>query len=166
MSQINLTALKTASLVMLLTAICAGTASADDDYVGDKLSAATLSCGGNHSDAVVNNTVYSLRNLNNTQSIIVDSIVIRDARANVIFDYPNMNSVPGKIRTTLGPRESTRIFTTDILTGVPIASRPLQTDISWHAANNSDVRPLRISVTRITGDGRSAGSCTYLKTAK
>jgi hypothetical protein len=115
---------------------------------------ATVGCIGQvatfpiNSDNIINHTVYTFRNFNDTKTIRIDRIVVRDADGNVRCDYPTLNSFPTDFKSALPPHQSTRLVTSD-MAGC-IAPQPfgaIQTVITWSFSSGKVGIPLSVTST-------------------
>lgn len=120
----------------------------------------TVGCGGQVATYIINgndvdfHTTYTLKNFNDTQTIVIDRIVVYDADGKVCCDYPNTDSFPPPFKSLLYPHQATAIYTQDmkfcsksIIPG-PIVSRGgIQTIINWSFSSGITGEPLSVFAT-------------------
>ena len=114
-------------------------------------------CGGNNflrlSGTEVHTTTWSLRNLNETESIIIDRFRIFNARGVVLFDslggsLPSSNNgVLGPSNNMLNPNQSAHFSSDGIIPFLALTDRGVSLEVNWSAARPAlslDVVQVRI----------------------
>jgi len=134
----------------------------------------TIACGGQIStfkvsaneNEIVNHTLYTLKNYNDIQTIVIDGIVVYDADGNVRCDYPKIDSFPPAFKSSLSPHQATAIYTQDMkfcstkLIPEPLVVRGgIQTIINWSFSSGKTGEPLSVFATGMFVD--NTGGYTF-----
>lgn len=132
----------------------------------------TVGCGGQVATSIINgndvdfHTTYTLKNFSDTQTIVIDRIVVYDADGKVRCDYPNTDSFPPPFKSLLYPHQATAIYTQDmkfcsksIIPGHIVSRGGIQTIINWSFSSGKTGEPLSVFATGMYVD--NTGGYTF-----
>jgi len=132
---------------------------------GGQVATSVLKINDNNHD-VVFHTLYTLKNYNDTQTIVINRILVYDADGNLRCDYPNVDNFPVKFRSSLPPHQATAIYTQDMTScstkfdPAPIVTRGgIQTIINWSFSSGKVGEPLSVIATAMNVD--NTGGYTF-----
>ena len=132
-------------VVAMFSMTFAQQASADRPEGAAKGREGVVRCGGNNflrlEGTEIHFTSYALRNLDSTNSIVIDRMRFFDAPGNVLFDSAASglplaaNEILGPANNTLGPNQTAQFDSNDILAFLNDQRlRPIQLEIQWSAS--------------------------------
>lgn len=156
------------SCVALLSLTITNTAMADPDADDVQASSGVLHCGGNNflrlNGTEIQFTAYNIRNFDSTTPITIKRMRAFDATGIAVFDSSITglplapNGLLGPNDNTLGPNQSTQLFSFDFVPFLGQANRPIQLEIEWSAPHR--VVPLDGAITRVSRGRDAAGQQT------
>ena len=122
---------------------------------GGQVATSVLKINDNNHD-VVFHTLYTLKNYNDTQTIVINRILVYDADGNLRCDYPNKDAFPLTFKSSLPPHQATALYTQDMkscsnsLSPEPNGNRGgIQTIINWSFSSGKVGEPLVVFSTGI-----------------